>query len=118
MREADLLIIYTREQHAAGEWTVDRNKQDDVEIPQHEDLAARIAAAKALRTGSDLKVQVVVDTMDDAALKALVGDAPHCAALVFAPGGRLVGKQQWFDPSGIQALVEEANKRDPSAGAN
>jgi hypothetical protein len=112
LREADLLIIYTREQHAAGEWTVQRNKLDGVEIPQHEDLEARIAAARKMRTTHDLKVEIVVDTMDDAALKALVGDSPHCAALVFAPGGTLVGKQQWFDPTGIPALVEQAMKRN------
>ncbi len=51
--------------------------------------------------------------MDDAALKALVGDDPHCAALVFAPGGKLAAKQQWFDPSGIPDLVAEANRRRP-----
>ncbi len=32
LREADLLIIYTREQHPAGEWTVERNTDEGVEI--------------------------------------------------------------------------------------
>lgn len=109
-RDADLLIIYTREQHAAGEWTVERNTRDKIEIPQHADIEARIAAAKTLKLQGEIRIEIVVDTMEDSAVKALVGESPHCAALVFAPDGRLVGRQQWLDPTGLPGLVAEARK--------
>lgn len=109
-RDADLLIIYTREQHAAGEWTVERNKEEGIELPQHADIESRIAAARDLRQDGELRIEVVVDTMDDSALMALVGGSPHCAALVFAPDGTLVGRQQWLDPTGLPALVAEARE--------
>lgn len=109
-RDADLLIIYTREQHAAGQWTVERNTRDKVEIPQHADIEARIAAAKTLKLQGEIRIEIVVDTMEDSAVKALVGESPHCAALVFAPDGRLVGRQQWLDPTGLPALVADARQ--------
>ena len=109
-RDADMLIIYTREQHAAGEWTVERNERDGVQIPQHENIEARIEAARNLRQEGELRLEIVVDTMDDSALKALVGESAHCAALVFAPDGTLVGRQQWLDPTGLPALVAEARQ--------
>jgi hypothetical protein len=109
-RDADLLIIYTREQYAAGEWTVGRNEEEGIEIPQHKDIEARIEAARSLKQEGELRIEVVVDTMDDSALKALVGEAPHCSALVFAPDGTLVGRQQWLDPTGLPALVAEARQ--------
>jgi hypothetical protein len=109
-RDADLLIIYTREQHAAGEWTVERNERDGVAIPQHATIDERIAAAKKLRQDGEVRIEIVVDDMENSALKALVGEAPHSAALVFAPDGTLVGRQQWLDPTGIPALVAEARR--------
>ena len=110
--KADLMVLYTREQYPAGQWTVKRNDLDGVSIPPHADLAARMKLLRQVESTAKLGggVEFVADAMDDAAADTLAGAAPNCAAVVLRPDGTLAARQQWLDPTGIVGLVEAASK--------
>ena len=112
-RAADLVVVYTREQYPAGDWTPDRNLIDGFDLPAHGSADDRVETAKNLRAWGDitgLGVTVAADAMDDAALSALAGgpSAVGNFAFVFRPDGTLVARQRWFDPTAVPALVAAA----------
>ena len=108
--KAELMVVYTREQYPAGQWTVKRNDVDKVSIPPHADLAARLALLRQVESLAKLGngATLVADAMDDAAADTLAGAEPNCAAVVLRPDGTLAARQQWLDPTGIVGLVEAA----------
>ena len=99
------MLVYTREQYPAGEWTVERNQRDGVDLEQHEDIDARVAAARNLRVEAKIVFEMAVDTMDDSVVETLVGEGAHCAAIVIGRDGRIIGRQQWLDPTGLPGMV-------------
>ncbi len=104
-QDAELMLVYTREQYPAGEWTVERNQRDGVSLEQHEDIDARVAAARNLRVEAKIVFEMAVDTMDDSVVETLVGEGAHCAAIVIGRDGRIIGRQQWLDPTGLPGMV-------------
>ena len=111
VRRAEILVVYTREQHPAEEWQAARNVADGFVIPAHETAADRLETAGNFGRWANLRaidVEVVADTMGDAALTALAGgpSAVGNFAFVVAPDGTIVARQRWFDPTAIPALVE------------
>lgn len=100
------LVVYTREAHPAGQWDVARNQDDGISIPQSKDMDERRNLADRARRGLDISAPVLVDTMDDAVSTAY-GGFPD-ATFVIGRDGKIVGRQQWTDPSGLPRLIEAA----------
>lgn len=112
-RSADVLLIYTREQYPAGDWNLERNETDGFLIERHPDAETRTNTAMNLRRWGGLDwpgLEVLADTMDDATLVALTGSVSAVGnfAFVVQPDGTVIGRQNWFDPTGIPALVAAA----------
>lgn len=105
---ANLLIVYTREAHPAGEWQVKRNRDDKLDLPAPATFEERVALAKQLRERTNTTLDLAVDSMDDAVTHAY-GNAPQGAAVVSAYG-TLVGTQTFCDPSGLPRLIDAALK--------
>jgi hypothetical protein len=103
---AQFLVIYTKEAHPKGNWEVERNKEEKIEIAQHKDLADRKAAA--LKAKQDLKLSrpILLDDMNNSAAHAYGAGAD--TVVVIAKDGTIAGRQQWADPSGLRRLVEAA----------
>ena len=111
VRRAGILVVYTREQHPAEEWQAARNVADGFVIPAHEAAADRLETAGNFGRWANLRaidVDVVADSMGDAALTALAGgpSAVGNFAFVLAPDGTVIGRQRWFDPTAIPAMLE------------
>jgi hypothetical protein len=80
-----VIVIYTREAHAAGEWEVERNRDEKISLSQPETLDARRAAARKTAKSLDLSVPIWIDSMDDATLLAY-GNHPNAAVLIGRDG--------------------------------
>lgn len=115
-RSSEVLVVYTREQHpAGGAWRAARNEEEQIRIPAHNELADRIALAERIREADGMDdVTVVVDAMDDRLLETLLGEEglerSHNVAVVVSPEGEVLARQDWFDPSGIPAILERLKR--------
>jgi hypothetical protein len=111
---ADVVLVYTREQYPAASWDLDRNRRDGFVLPQHETPDERVETAVNFRQWAGLDrphVTVLADSMDDATRSAVAGEAGDATGnyvLVIDPAGTVVGRQRWFDPTGLVPLVEAA----------
>jgi Spy/CpxP family protein refolding chaperone len=103
---AYFLLVYTREQHPAGGWESARNQADGISVPQPPDMTARQKQAEKVRQALHITLPIGVDGMDDAVSKAY-GGFPN-ATVVIGRDGRIAGRQQWTDPSGLPRLIEAA----------
>jgi len=102
----NFLIVYTREAHAVGEWEVQRNADDGVQIQQPKTLAQRLDLAIRARRALNLATDMVVDDMDNTTAKAY--DLGSDGAVVISPQGKIVGTQQWCDPYGLAPMIDAA----------
>jgi Spy/CpxP family protein refolding chaperone len=103
---AVFLIVYTREVHPSGGWEVNRNQADGFTAPQPADYAARLAQAEKARRALNISLPMVVDKLDDE-VTAEYGGFPN-AAIVIGRDGKIAGRQQWADPSGLARLIDAA----------
>ncbi|HTW94800.1 MAG TPA: deiodinase-like protein [Tepidisphaeraceae bacterium] len=103
---AMFLIVYTREAHPEGDWQVQRNVDAGVLVNQPTILSQRRALARRAVESLNIHTPVVVDTMTDDVTRAY-GGAPN-AAVVIDRTGRIAGRQNWTDPSGLPELIRAA----------
>lgn len=117
-QRVQLLVIYTKEAHPKGGWEVERNRDSEIELEQHKDLEDREAMAEKARSALKLTVPILLDTMDDATAKAY-GLAPN-GAVVIGRGGKVIARQQWFDPYTLRRHIDAAAKpaTQPAAATN
>lgn len=102
---ASFLVIYTRELHPVGGWEIQRNKDDGISVAQPADAAGRLAAARSAQSSLKLSVPIAIDTMDDRTAHSY--DAAEGAALIIASDGRIIYRQNHFQPEGLgNALVQ------------
>jgi peroxiredoxin len=106
------LIIYTREAHPAGQWEVDRNREQQISIPDHKDLSQRKEMAKQARTKLKINIPLAVDSMEDEAARAYHA-CPNDAALLIDKDGTVLAYQQWFDAYGMKQAMMEALSNKP-----
>jgi hypothetical protein len=107
-RQAEFLVIYTREAHSAGGWEVQRNRDEHIRVEQPADAAGRLALARRAAEALKIAIPVAVDSMDDAVVRAY-GGFPN-GAVVIGRDGRIAARQQWADPFALERLIEEAAK--------
>ncbi len=107
-------LVYTIEAHPSGdpcpytgdEWVPPANATDGVLVRQPGTFADRRALARRFATEWAGGTPVLVDTMDDAAWRAL-GEAPH-VGLCVAGDGIVSVRTPWFDAAKIEAAAEDA----------
>jgi len=104
----NVMLIYTRENYPAGQWDVERNKQDDVLIAEHADMNARITAAKQARDRLKLTVPIVLDSMDNKT--ATDYDGFSNAAVLIGRDGTVLFFQKWFEPYALRGAMDDALK--------
>jgi peroxiredoxin/Spy/CpxP family protein refolding chaperone len=104
--KATFLVIYTREAHALGEWEVERNKDDNVQIEQPKTDAERHQLAKQAVATLNITVPVLVDTIDDTVAKAY-GLTPN-GAVVIGRDGKVAARQRWFEPVALRQMIDSA----------
>jgi Spy/CpxP family protein refolding chaperone len=107
-RGVQFLVVYTTEAHPAGEWDVERNKDDGVAVTAHADADARAAQAERARDALKLTVPFATDGMADEAFAAY-GRAPNGAVLI-GRDGTVVARQRWFDPGALRRHIDQAVK--------
>ncbi len=106
------LVIYTRETHPAGGWEVQRNKTDNISIPQPSTEADRRSIADAARSALKLSIPFAVDTMDDKTATAYaVGDG--VAAYLIDRDGKVLFHQNWLEPDALEDAITTALKPAP-----
>jgi hypothetical protein len=105
---ASFLVVYTKEAHPAGQWDVDRNKEEGISVEAAKDAAARKAQAEKARESLGLTIPIAPDTMDDTVATAY-GAFPN-GAIVLSRDGTVVARQQWLDPDGLERRIEQALK--------
>ena len=107
------IIIYSIEAHPSGavspysdnEWT-GRFSKDAAGNPvgQPETYQNRLALAQQTVVESGISVPVLVDQIDNP-VWCTYGPAPNNAYLI-GTDGRVVFKQQWYDPAKMAAAIE------------
>lgn len=100
------VVVYTRENHAVGEWEVSRNKDEGVAVEQPADMDARVAMARQAKDALKLSVPIAVDGMDDATAHAFGGTTN--AAFLIGRDGTVVARQKWFEPYAMRRSIDEA----------
>ena len=103
---AQFFIVYGREAHAIGEWEVDRNKADGISIEQPKTLEARRSLAQTARDNLKITTPILIDTIDNTTATAY-GAAAN-SAYVIDRDGTLLARQEWFDPTGIRRVIDQA----------
>ena len=103
---AAFFIVYTRESNPNGELQVERNRQDNVLVDAPSEFSTRRTLAMQARQSLNLRIPILVDTMDDTAANAL-GGFPN-STIVVSRDGHVVARQQWTDPGGLRPLLLEA----------
>jgi Spy/CpxP family protein refolding chaperone len=104
----NFLIIYTRENYPAGQWDVERNKQEDVLVPEHTDMNARMVAAREARDRLKLTVPILLDSMDNKTAGDYDGFSN--AAVLIGRDGTVLFSQKWFEPYALRAAIDEMLK--------
>jgi Spy/CpxP family protein refolding chaperone len=103
-RRARFVVIYTAEAHPVGEWDVQRNRDDKIELSQHATMDDRLAAARLLRDRLGLKLDIAPESMD-APLSATLETFPN--GLVVLDGqGNLVARQRNADAYRLRRQLE------------
>jgi peroxiredoxin/flagellar biosynthesis chaperone FliJ len=103
---ARVYIVYGREAHAAGEWDVDRNKEQEIKVKQPSTMDARQDLAKTARKELKLSVPIAIDTIDNTAARAF--GAGENSAYLIGRDGKILARQRWFEPSAMQRDVDKA----------
>jgi peroxiredoxin len=103
---AQFLIIYTKEAHPTGQWEVERNKTEEIEIDQPRTLEGRRTIAKRAVEKLDISIPAAIDTMEDTAATAYTG-FPN-AAFVISRDGKIAARQQWADPAALARHIDAA----------
>jgi Spy/CpxP family protein refolding chaperone len=102
------LIIYTKENYPAGDWDIERNKEQNISISQASNMDARIAAARQARDRLELSVPILLDSMDDKTASDY--DAFSNAAVLIGRDGTVLFFQKWFEPYALRAAIDVALK--------
>ena len=103
---SQFLVIYTREAHPSDGWQVDRNRDENITIPQHKTIADRKAVGKEAREALHISFPIAVDDMNDSVANAYGAGAN--SAIVVGRDGMILARQKWVDPSGLLRVIEEA----------
>jgi glutathione peroxidase-family protein len=106
-RGVQFLVIYTKEQHPAGGWELQRNKDDNINIPLAKTPADRATAAEQLHNALHLSVPIATDTLSDQTAAAY-GVNQTVPAFVIDRDGNVVFHQSWLEPDSLGRAIDDA----------
>src|SRR5437764_14079388 len=109
---AQFYIVYAREAHPVGQWEVDRNKDEGIQVEQPKTLEARKTLAGAARDKLKITTPLLLDSMDDDAAKSLGASAN--SAYVINRDGVIAARQEWFEPTALRRAIDQAVNARPS----
>jgi peroxiredoxin len=112
---ASFLLIYTREAHPKDGWQVERNRDDEIELPAPHDQAGRIAMAKKARDALKLTLPIAVDDFQNTVASAY--GAGENSAYVIGRDGIVLARQKWADPFAIRREIDQSSTRPATADA-
>ena len=103
---AFFMIVYTREAFPAGDKNADRNKEQNISIPQALTLEDRKAQARQTAQSLAITIAMSVDSMDDAVSNAF-GTFPN-GAVVIGKDGKIAALQRWTNPQSLGRAIDRA----------
>jgi glutathione peroxidase-family protein len=107
------LVIYTRENYPAGEYEVDRNKDEGISVPRAANLDARITQARKTRDALKISAPILIDTIDDQTATTYGGFTN--AAILINRDGVVVARQKWFEPYSLRRAIDDVLKESPKS---
>lgn len=108
-RRVRFVVIYTAEAHPAGEWDVQRNRDDKIEMAQHATMDDRFAAARLVRDKLGVTMEVVPESMD-APLSTTLETFPN-GLVVLDAQGNVVARQRNADAHRLRRELEKLNAK-------
>jgi Spy/CpxP family protein refolding chaperone len=108
-RRVRFVVIYTAEAHPAGEWDVQRNRDEKIEMQQHVTMDDRFAAARLVRDKLGVTMEVVPESMD-APLSTTMETFPN-GLVVLDAQGNVVARQRNADAHRLRRALEQLNAR-------
>ncbi len=99
------VLIYTKEAHPTDGWVAPVNTRQGIEVPQHVSFEKRMETARLCRDAMTLKVNVLVDGLDNKITEAYAGH-PNRGYVVDAEG-KVVSRQAWIDPQETRRVLEK-----------
>ncbi|HEY0007703.1 MAG TPA: deiodinase-like protein [Tepidisphaeraceae bacterium] len=107
--QASVLMIYTREAHAADEWNVERNRDQQINIAAPATLEERTELAKRMRESLNVTLDVLVDDVDNAVSTAYNAWPNGC--VVLDANGNAVAHQKWADADGVKVILDRVLRK-------
>lgn len=107
--QAKFILVYTKEAHPSDGWTVERNKHDNIDIPQPTDeFARKTVALQAVAVLHLENLPLALDTMNDATADAY--DAFPDGVVIIGKDGKIAARENWLDPTALPRLIDQAVK--------
>jgi len=100
--DVEFLFVYVREAHPGDQ------------LPAHESMDDKIAAAELLRQAEEIEMPIVVDELNGAIHKKY-GKLPN-ATFIIDKSGRIAFRSLWSRPSQMAAALEELLQRQAERG--
>ncbi len=99
------VLIYTKEAHPTDGWVAPVNTRQGIEVPQHVSFEKRMETARLCRDAMTLKVNVLVDGLDNKITEAYAGHPNR--GYVLDAAGKVVSRQAWIDPPETRKILEK-----------
>ncbi len=99
------VLIYTKEAHPTDGWVAPVNTRKGIEVPQHVSYEKRMETARLCRDAMTLRVNVLVDGLDNKITEAYAGHPNR--GYVLDAEGKVVSRQAWIDPQETRKVLEE-----------
>ena len=106
-RGVDFLLVYTKEQHPVGGWEIQRNKDQNVNIPLAKTPSDRATAAEQLHDALHLTVSIAPDTLDDHTATAY-GVNQTVPAFLIDQNSTIAFHQSWLEPNSLARAIDDA----------
>jgi Spy/CpxP family protein refolding chaperone len=103
---AFFLCVYTREAFPAGDKNVQRNKDQNISIPQASTLDARKMQARQTQQALGITIPMAVDSMDNGVSNAF-GTFPN-GAVVIGKDGQIAALEHWSNPDSLRRAIDQA----------
>ncbi len=98
-RRVNLVMIYTREAHPAGEWEIQRNIEAEISVPVHKTFDDRLNAARLCRDKLAIPFDILPEPIDDP-LTTAANTFPN-GAIITDVEGKITLIQRWLDPTAL-----------------
>jgi Spy/CpxP family protein refolding chaperone/peroxiredoxin len=106
-RGVQFLVVYTKEQHPVGGWELQRNKDENINIPLAKTASERATVAQQLHDSLHLSLPIAADSMDDAVATAY-GVNQTVPAYVIDRAGTIAFHQSWLEPDALSHAIDDA----------